>query len=29
MQKGRIEQVGTPEVLMSEPATETVARFMI
>jgi ABC-type Fe3+/spermidine/putrescine transport system ATPase subunit len=29
MQKGRIEQVGTAEALRSEPATETVARFMI
>ena len=28
MQKGRIEQVGTAEALRSEPATETVARFM-
>lgn len=29
MQKGHIEQVGTAEALRSEPATETVARFMI
>jgi ABC-type Fe3+/spermidine/putrescine transport system ATPase subunit len=28
MHKGRIEQVGTAEALRSEPATETVARFM-
>jgi ABC-type Fe3+/spermidine/putrescine transport system ATPase subunit len=28
MHKGRIEQVGTAEALGSEPATETVARFM-
>lgn len=29
MQEGRIEQVGTAEALRSQPATETVARFMI
>jgi ABC-type Fe3+/spermidine/putrescine transport system ATPase subunit len=29
MQKGRIEQVGTAEALRSQPATETVARFML
>jgi ABC-type Fe3+/spermidine/putrescine transport system ATPase subunit len=29
MQKGRIEQVGTAEALRSQPATETVARFMV